>query len=158
MEITQQPKIDIVKAEKQHVPDVARLYFEAFGEFYKSKDEALADVEQKQKDGTLWVAIVDGKVIGTFGYVREWSHGANYLEGIVVDAEYRRSGIGSKLLERFIQVCREEQTNQPYALSSTSVDNAASISVHRKMGFEECGIMKGLHYGKDEILFRLRVK
>lgn len=103
--------MEIVKAEEEHLEEVTDMYFEEFKEFYSSRHEAMEEVKQKQKDGTLFVGIVDGKVAGCFGYVRSWTHGANYLEGIVVKKEFRGQGLSKPMLEKFIQVSRDEQQN-----------------------------------------------
>lgn len=46
---------------------------------------------------------------------------------------------------------------QKYALSSTDVSNKASINLHKKMGFKEIGILKGLHYEKDKVFFTYKL-
>jgi len=149
--------MEIVKAKEEHLEEVAGMYFEEFKEFYNSKQEAMEEVKQKQKDGTLFVGMVDGKVAGCFGYVRSWTHGANYLEGIVVKKEFRGQGLSKPMLEKFIQVSRDEQQND-FVISSTSKNNEVSRIVHKKMGFEECCTFPGLHFGEDEVFFRLKIK
>ncbi|KCZ71474.1 acetyltransferase [Candidatus Methanoperedens nitroreducens] len=151
-------EIEVVLAKEEHVQVAALLYFEAFREFYRSKDEAVAAVSEKQKNRTLWVALLGGRVVGTFGYIRGWSHNVNYLNGIVVLPEYRELGIGSKMLQKFIEICKKEQMSQDYAITSTRINNKASISISKRMGFEECGVIKGLHFGIDEVFFRIKVR
>jgi len=106
----------------------------------------------KLKEG--FVAVINQRVVGVLLYARDYSHYANYITDIIVGKDYRRKGVATKLLEKFIQVSRKEQPKkQEYALSSTHVDNKASIKMHLSFGFEELGRVKKLHYGKDEIIF-----
>lgn len=87
-------------------------------------------------------------------YLKDYSHYANYLTDFAVSKKHRRKGIGLKLIKKFIEISKKEQPKkQPYALSSTDVNNIASINLHLKAGFVELGRIKKLHYGKDEIFF-----
>ena len=66
----------------------------------------------------------------------------------MIEPEFRGLGIGRKLMQKFIEVCGKEQKHQKYAFRSTNLENVFSIKFHKKLGFEECGIIKGLHFWK----------
>ena len=77
-----------------------------------------------------------------------------FIEDLAVSKEYRGQGFAKALLQKFIEISRKEQSKkQPYCLSSTDVTNKASIKLHLRVGFKKLGVIKELHYGKDEIIF-----
>ena len=58
------------------------------------------------------------------------------------------------MLEKYVIISKKEQPlKQPYALSSTTANNTASITMHFSFGFVVLGTIKKLHYGKDELIF-----
>ena len=63
------------------------------------------------------------------------------------------------LLKKYVKISKAETPKkQSYALSSTNIDNQISIKMHLKFGFEKMGILKKLHYGRDEIFFRYNLR
>ncbi len=140
----------VVKGTKEHLDQAASILTEAF---FDSIEEAKEHLQEKMKEGTWFVAVED-EVLGVMAYNRDYSHYANYLSDIAVAKKHRRKGIASHLLEKFIEISKQEQPKkQRYALSSTDVTNTSSIALHEKCGFTNLGIIKSLHYGKDEIFF-----
>ncbi|MFH1915783.1 MAG: GNAT family N-acetyltransferase [Nanoarchaeota archaeon] len=134
---------------KEHVAQAARLL-----DWYDSVSVAKKRVIKKMGAREFLVVLMDGRVVGVLLYARDYSHDANYCEDLIVEESARRKGVGSLLLNKFIELCRAEQPKkQPYAFSSTDVTNVRSIALHEKVGFRNLGIVKKLHYGKDEIFF-----
>jgi ribosomal protein S18 acetylase RimI-like enzyme len=66
-----------------------------------------------------------------------------YLGYIVINEEYRSMGLGKRMLDFLERHLREEGHNVLY--SSSQADAARSQNWHRKMGFEECGIIAGFN-------------
>ncbi len=58
-----------------------------------------------------------------------------YLEAIYVKAEYRKTGIGEKLLALVENWAKEKGYSQ--IASDTELENSASIDFHKKVGFNE---------------------
>jgi ribosomal protein S18 acetylase RimI-like enzyme len=143
-----------MKIRKATSRDVKRAGELLSKEFSEGLADTIKDLRSRLGFGEVHVAVEDGKVIGVISHIKSWSHFSNYLEGIVVDKKYRGLKVGMKLLDYYIGICRKDQPKkQRYALSSTDVKNKASIKFHRKFGFKELGRIKGLHYGRDEIVF-----
>ncbi len=147
--------ITIVNTQKKHIIPAAKILFES----YCSLTSVKKHLHQKIKTKESFVALSDNEVVGVLIYSRDYSHYANYVEGLVVSKKYRDKGIAQKLLKKYIDVSKKETPNkQKYTLSSTDVSNKASINLHKKSGFKEIGILKNLHYGKDEVFFAHRLR
>jgi aminoglycoside 6'-N-acetyltransferase I len=90
----------------------------------------------------VFVARIDsGAVVGFLEVcLRGYAEGAEsspvgYLEGLYLDAEYRRQGIGAALVRAgeqwaWSRGCRE-------MASDAQIDNAVSIEMHKHMGYRE---------------------
>jgi ribosomal protein S18 acetylase RimI-like enzyme len=133
----------------EHTETAAKILHDAF---FDTHAEAQAWVEEAIE--TSLICVEGEEVLGCLIYEKDYSHYANYIADIAVAKEHRRKGVALKLIEAFIERSKKEQPKkQPYALSSTDVTNEASIALHKKAGFIELGIVKKLHYGKDEVFF-----
>ena len=75
-----------------------------------------------------------------------------YIGLIRVLPEYRRQGLGTAMLnfvERFLYE-REYRSLD----SSSQADEPDPQAWHRRVGFEECGVITGINDGVDEVFFR----
>lgn len=74
-----------------------------------------------------------------------------YIGLIRVLPEYRRQGLGTAMLifvERFLY---EREYRSLY--SSSQADEPDPQAWHRCVGFEECGVIRGINDGIDEVFF-----
>ena len=92
------------------------------------------------------VAEVDGQVVGYGGIWLIIDEG--HVTNIAVDEEYRGKGIGSKILEGLIQICRER--NMTAMTLEVRKSNVVAQSLYRKYGFKEYGIRKGYYQDNNE--------
>lgn len=85
----------------------------------------------------------DGAVIGFLEvHLRDYAEGAEssssqvgYLEGLYIDSEYRRQGIGGALVRAGEQWAWSQGCTE--IASDAQIDNAVSIELHRRMGYAE---------------------
>jgi aminoglycoside 6'-N-acetyltransferase I len=84
----------------------------------------------------------DGAVIGFLEvHLREYAEGAEssspvgYLEGLYTSAEYGRQGIGAALVRAGEQWAWSQGCTE--IASDAQIDNAASIELHKRMGYTE---------------------
>ncbi len=70
---------------------------------------------------------------------------------VYVRRDARGSGIATALLTALIEDCRNKPFRQMIAVIGDSA-NAASIALHRKLGFREVGVLKDVGYKFDEWL------
>jgi L-amino acid N-acyltransferase YncA len=113
-----------------------------------------------EKGLPYFVAERDGAVAG-YGYAGLYRPRPAYRftveDSIYVDRECAGLGIGGALLGRLIAECERLGLRQMIAVIGDS-ENAASIGLHRKFGFEHAGVLKnvGCKFGRwlDTVLMQ----
>ena len=113
-------KITIREGIKEDLPAVLRLIKE-LADFEKSIDEVTITLEDLENDGFgerpwFWflVAEENNQIVGlSFYWIRysTWKGKFLFLEDFVIKKEYRRVGIGSKLFEETIKICKKKDLN-----------------------------------------------
>ena len=81
----------------------------------------------------FFVASINGKIVGTVAIKQEDKRTA-LLRRLFVDSKYRREKIGSQLVERAIQFCREVGYEE--LIFKTTSRMADAIKLMRKRGFQ----------------------
>ena len=107
--------------------------------------ENAKDVLEKQladESCEILVAVDEGKIVGTFAiyYIEVPARGGPYafLEGLVVDSTTRGKGIGTKMFEEIIKICRAKNC---YKLLFTSgADREDAHKLYEKLGFKKWGL------------------
>lgn len=88
-----------------------------------------------------YVALTENKVVGIIG-LRNLS-GEGEITNVAVEEEYRRYGIGSKLLDRTLDQCSQ------LGIKDVSLEvresNVPAISLYESRGFVTEGIRKGFY-------------
>lgn len=114
-----------------------------------SRDSFLLEITKNQLAKYL-VAEVDGIIAGYGGIWLILDEG--HITNIAVDEEYRRLGLGKKLLEELIMLCKR------YEIGSMTLevreDNDPAIALYKSYGFIESGRRANYYQdvGKDAIL------
>ena len=113
-------KIMIREGVKEDLPDVLRLIKE-LAEYENALEQVTITLEDLEKDGFgehpwYWflVAEKDDKIVGlSFYWIRysTWKGKFLFLEDFVIKGEYRRQGVGSKLFEETINICKKQGLN-----------------------------------------------
>lgn len=121
---------------------------------FVSQDGYLPDaiVRRKVADGDALLALRGGEPVGYLRLEWLWSK-LPYIELIWVLVSHRRAGVGRALLAR----TEAELASQGHAalFSSSQVDEPEPQAWHRRVGFEECGLLAGLNEGGvGEVFFR----
>ena len=121
---------------------------------FVSQDGYLPDpvVERKVGGGDVFLALRDGEPAGYLRLEWLWSK-LPYIELIRVLEPYRRTGVGRALLAHV----EAEVAGRGHAAlySSSQADEPGPQAWHRRMGFEECGLLAGLNEGGvGEVFFR----
>lgn len=104
--------------------------------------------EQKQEDGyPVIVFEVEGHVAGfaTFGPFRAWPAYKYSIEhSVYVNTDYRKQGIGRKLLQAIIDLAKAGD----YKTLVAGIDaaNDKSIWLHEKLGFTHSGTVRNAGY------------
>jgi ribosomal protein S18 acetylase RimI-like enzyme len=101
------------------------------------------------------VAELSGHLVGYLRLEYLWAR-IPYIELIRVSPEYQRQGIGKALLSYVEEFLREQGHTALY--SSSQVDEAEPQAWHRRVGFEECGVIAGVNEGGiGEVFFRKKM-
>lgn len=80
-------------------------------------------------------AIVQGKVAGYMGMWRIIDE--CHITNVAVLPEYRNKGIGSKLIEKMVEICKCSEISQ--MTLEVRVTNSPAINLYRKFGFIPVG-------------------
>lgn len=102
----------------------------------------------RQNNLPYLIAKIDGEIVGYAyaNYFRERSAYRFTLEdSIYVSHQHIGLGIGEALLSALINECRDFGAIQLLAVIGDS-DNQGSIKLHRKLGFEDVGVMQNVGY------------
>jgi streptothricin acetyltransferase len=103
-------------------------------------------------DKTVFLAYLEDVIAGEIRLRKNWNHYA-YVEDIVVDAGFRRRGIGRSLIHKAIQWAKEKSL--PGIMLETQNNNVAGCSLYRSFGFELAGfdrrVYQGINPQTDEI-------
>ena len=103
--------MNVVDANTDHVPELARMLFEGFREHWPKAWPAMRDAEDEVRamlapDRVCRVAIVDGAPAGWIGAIHEYEF-AWELHPLVVDEPHRGRGIGRALVEDVERIVTE---------------------------------------------------
>lgn len=110
-----------------------------------SRNSFLLEITKNQL-ARYFVGEVDGKVVGYGGIWLILDEG--HITNIAVDSSHRRLGIGKKILEELIDICKEyEITAMTLEVRET---NEAAKSLYKKYGFIEYGIRPNYYADDNE--------
>lgn len=129
-------KIELM--QENHIPSVAKIAAASLPESWS--EQAFAD-ELANPTATVFVALSDDEVIG-FGGVQIVLDEA-YITNVAVDKDFRKNGVGSKLLEAIINHCKNEKCS--FVSLEVRVSNTAAINLYKKHGFASQGIRKNFY-------------
>lgn len=149
-------------AQLDDVPTILAIYNHAVATVtatFDTEPMALADMRAKvqmlQDGGYPWlVADIDGEVLG-YAYAGPYRTRPAYrfsIENSVYVAEAARGqGLGSQLMAALIEVAKAGPWQQMIAVIGDS-QNAASIALHKRHGFQDVGTIKNIGFKFDRWL------
>jgi len=134
-------KTTIRKGIKKDLPAVLELIKE-LANYENAEDQVTITLEDLEKDGYgnhpwFWFLVAENnqEIVGlSFYWIRysTWKGKFLFLEDFVVKQEYRRKGIGSKLFEETIKICKKLNLN---GLIWQVLDwNSSAINFYKKYG------------------------
>ncbi|WP_234123880.1 GNAT family N-acetyltransferase [Clostridium hydrogenum] len=118
--------------------------------------------ERKENGHPILVFEEENKVVGfaTFEQFRAYPAFKYSLEhSVYVHKDYRKKGIGKKLLEELIKIA--DKMEYKIMVAAIDSENKGSIELHKKFGFEYSGTIKksGFKFGKwlDLVFYELEL-
>jgi len=137
--------IEVRPATVDDVPQVADLHARVAGEGLWLGTEAPVDRERfstmftqtiEGEDGTLIIAVDNGKVVGNLGLYPV--HSGVMGLGMSIDSSYRGQGVGTALVQAAIDWARARDDVHKIELEVWP-HNPAGLALYRKMGFVDEG-------------------
>lgn len=122
----------------EHIDGIALIEKKCFSVPWS--ENALRD-ELENPNAFFLTALCDGSPVG---YVGSYGVcGESYITNIAVLPEYRRRGIGERLLNELIGHCKDE--NCTFLTLEVRKSNFAAITLYEKLGFERVGERKDFY-------------
>src|SRR5690242_17292479 len=135
--------IEIIKINNTQ----GHLVYELFNQyriFYKQSPDielakAFINARLKNNESVIFVALNESKPAGftqlypnysSVRAVKNWT-----LNDLYVDKDYRRQGIGEKLIKTAMEYAKSDNAN--FVELSTAVDNYTAQSIYEKIGFKK---------------------
>jgi L-amino acid N-acyltransferase YncA len=92
-----------------------------------------------------------GRLMGfaSYGAFRAWpAYKYSVENGVYVHQDFRGKGVGVALMERLIEAAAQQQYHT--IVAGIDAENAASIALHKKLGFVEAGTIRqaGFKFGR----------
>jgi len=146
------------KAELSDLDAITEIYNEAiltttatFDTEPKSASERLQWFQSHDNKHPIWVAVLDGKVVGWIS-LSKWSDRPAYNDtgetSFYVKSEYQGRGIGTELMQTMIKEAQQLQYHTIIARIAGESD--VSLHIHENFNFAQIGILKevGRKFGK----------
>lgn len=126
----------------------------SFEEVPPTIEEMRQRMSKTASDGLPWmVALYQGILVGycyaTF-YRPRPAYRYTLEESIYVDASMTGRGIGSTLIQALIERCEQGPWRQMIAVIGDGNNNAGSLRLHKKHGFELAGQLRSVGYKKGD--------
>ncbi|PWR18851.1 GNAT family N-acetyltransferase [Zavarzinia compransoris] len=160
----------LVPAGPDHLPGITAIYRHHVAEGFASFEEVPPDpAEMGRRQQALLaggypylVALDENEAVLGYAYAGPYRPRSAYRftveDSIYLDPGAAGRGIGRVLLAQLIEACRARGYRQIVAVIGDS-GNAASIGLHRALGFEPAGVLRavGLKKGRwlDSVLMQL---
>ena len=144
--------MDIVDCDRTHAPAILAIFNEAIANstaLYEYTPRTLevmkAWFDDKEKGGYPVIGAVDaaGTLLGfaTYGPFRvRPAYKYTVEHSVYVERSHRGKGVGARLLTTIIERAREQEYHT--LVGGVDAENAASIALHQRFGFEYCGTVR----------------
>jgi ribosomal protein S18 acetylase RimI-like enzyme len=141
----------------KHVRHITALYKKVWGDMAhllgpqltRARQASMRTVAQWIYDDPYFVVCLNKKVIGVTG--AEPRYGTVHMVHMVVDGEFRKSGVGTALVKRVEEFAREIKATKVWFDTHPELDDA--IRLYEKMGYQKCGYFKKHYWGIDIVLY-----
>lgn len=113
-------------------------------------DEMAGRMSAIRQGGYPYIVAADEGAVAGYAYAGPFRTRPAYRfmveDSIYVAPDYKGKGIGSLLLDALVGECEQRGYRQIVAVIGDGGSNTASVALHRKAGFVECGRIIGSGY------------
>lgn len=155
-----EPALTVVDCDRSYAAAILAILNEAIANstaLYDYHPRPLSAMEgwfdAKDRGGYPVIGAVDpsGRLLGfaSYGQFRAWpAYKYSVEHSLYVQHGHRGQGIGRTLLAAILDRAREQQYHN--VIGGIDADNAVSIALHEKFGFERCGVVRhaGFKFGR----------
>jgi ribosomal-protein-alanine N-acetyltransferase len=136
--------LKIVRAGKDHIDDIVEVENLSF-KIPWSRQSIIEEFTQNDA-AVYFCALADEKAVGYAGMWQVCDEG--HITNIAVHPEFRRSGVGSMLMEALL----EEADKRSLTALTLEVrkSNHSALTLYRKYGFAEGGLRKAYYADNNE--------
>ena len=154
-------KLKIIKILDRHLKEAHKIYNYYIVNSYANFEEtevSFKDFYKNYKNITdnklpYIVALDDKKVIG-MAYLNKFRDKSGYRYAfentIYVTTDYVKEGIGSKLMEKLIDISEKNKNIRKIVAVIGGIENKGSIKIHQKFGFKKSGVLKNIGFKNNK--------
>ncbi len=138
--------IEIIEAKKEDLPRVLSLYAEEDMDDGNvlpiGYAEAIFDKMQSYPNYKIYIAKYTDEIVGTFSLsimdnIAHMGQSSGLVEDVVVEKSMRSKGIGRKMMEYALEICRK---NNCYKMNlSSNLKREKAHKFYEKLGFKKHG-------------------
>ena len=103
-------------------------------------------IETANHNGTYFVALSDNRYIGHGGFTTVLDE--CYITNIAVSPDFRHHGVGTAILLKMIEDCK--QKNAAFLTLEVRESNKSAVSLYEKQSFKVCGRRKNFYSSPNE--------
>lgn len=131
------PELNIRRMELQDIPAVAQIEKQLFSQPWSKQ----AFQESLREDTLFLTAWFGAELAGYCGMY--CSSGEGEITNVAVAPMFQNQGIGRRMLESLLAQARQRGISR--VLLEVRISNANAIHLYQELGFQNCGIRKGLY-------------
>ena len=136
-ELTEKDLTDYQSDIIRYICDNLIINLPFISEIEKLAEEKYLDIVRFKKDGSaILYGVFEGKMLGfLWAYEREvFGEKRLHLDHLIVDANVRATGIGSKLIEKLYDIALVRNVSKIELMATMSNENA--VNFYRKHGYD----------------------
>jgi len=136
-ELTEKDLTDYQSDIIRYICDNLMINLPFISEIEKLAEEKYLDIVRFKKDGSaILYGVFEGKMLGfLWAYEREvFGEKRLHLDHLIVDANVRATGIGSKLIEKLYDIALVRNVSKIELMATMSNENA--VNFYRKHGYD----------------------
>ncbi|MBU3012051.1 GNAT family N-acetyltransferase [Polaribacter vadi] len=150
--------LEIIEYKNKYQKEFRELnlhWLKKFELYEKADDYLLDNPEEFIKNGaTIFLAHLDNNLVGTI-CLNPLNNTTYEILKFAVSDGYKRLGIGNKLLQIGINLCKQNKAETIFLESSSKLQNA--LKLYEKYGFEHVEV-KETHFVTADIKMELKLK
>jgi len=140
-------KIKFQKLGKKHLKSVVEIEKASFKDPWSKK---LFEKEISLQFSSFFVALIGERVAGYGGFWKVCNEAD--IVNIAVHPDFRRKGVGKKILEYLLKLARKNEINRVFL--EVRETNPSAINLYESFGFKTVGRREKYYSGEDALILK----